>query len=329
MKVASSPAIAFACGLCGQALTRHSVPHLRALPCSRRSLKCIPNVSRSARLRARMADTTFSGNDQESAAFDAADSSSFPENMDGKEPGFVEPDADLFEKLEENGTLDDSAVFNPEVPLLNSITITGRLGQDPTLRHVGSDESRKVPLLTFSVAVTDDIPAGMWEPGMERTTSWFNCEMWGPRAESGARFMRKGLRVGVSGRLGFTVYTGRDGNEVQSTVIMVDNFEILQSKSEPDAGSIAGGGGGGGGSGGNRAWRGRNEASNGASGDSAKARYGARGTANDSAASQGSPQVPPNSQAGGRQTRRPSYDKSAPSSGSPAAKDAEDDGLPF
>jgi single-strand DNA-binding protein len=127
-----------------------------------------------------------------------------------------------------------SADFRPDIPLLNTVILTGRLGRDPILRHVGGDADRKLALLTFSLAVADEFPEGEWDEGAERTTSWFNCELWGKRAETGARLLRKGLRVGVNGQLGFSTYQNRDGRDVDSAVIMVSSFEILQSKSERD-----------------------------------------------------------------------------------------------
>jgi single-strand DNA-binding protein len=128
----------------------------------------------------------------------------------------------------------ESAEFRPDVPLLNSVVLTGRLGRDPTLRHVGADDQRKVALLTFSLAVTDEVPEGEWEEGAERGTSWFSCEMWGQRAEAASRFLRKGLRVGVDGQLGFSFYKDRGGAEVEAPVLIVRSFEVLQSRSESD-----------------------------------------------------------------------------------------------
>jgi single stranded DNA-binding protein len=129
----------------------------------------------------------------------------------------------------------ESAEFRPDIPLLNLVILTGRLGQDPVLRHVGQDDKRKLSLLTFSLAVRDEVPDDEYVAGMEPTTSWFKCELWGQRAESGARLLRKGLRIGVTGQLGFESYTNRAGEEVDAAVIMVRSFEVLQSKSEYQA----------------------------------------------------------------------------------------------
>jgi single-strand DNA-binding protein len=130
----------------------------------------------------------------------------------------------------------ESAEFRPDIPLLNSVILTGRLGQDPVLRQVGQDDRRKLSLLTFSLAVRDEVEEDEYVPGAEPTTSWFKCELWGQRAEAGARLLRKGLRIGIVGQLGFESYTNRAGEEVDAAVIMVGSFEVLQSKSESQAG---------------------------------------------------------------------------------------------
>jgi single stranded DNA-binding protein len=130
----------------------------------------------------------------------------------------------------------ESAEFRPDIPLINIVILTGRLGQDPVLRHVGQDDKRKLSLLTFSLAVRDEVSDDEYVASAEPTTSWFKCELWGQRAESGARLLRKGLRIGVTGQLGFESYTNRAGEEVDAAVIMVRSFEVLQSKSEYQAG---------------------------------------------------------------------------------------------
>lgn len=151
------------------------------------------------------------------------------ENDIQKFPGF---DLEFFQAAEANIAKFEDKEFRPDIPLLNSVVITGRLGQDPILRHVGSDDSRKLALVTFSVAVQNTFP----EPnrGMQPHTSWFDCELWGHRAEIAVRVLRKGLRIGVTGQLGFSTYTSKEGDEIDSPVIMVQTYEILQSRSESE-----------------------------------------------------------------------------------------------
>lgn len=130
------------------------------------------------------------------------------------------------ERLAKEAELDidiDATQFRPDVPIVNIVVLTGRLGQDAIFRIVGRD---KVHLLTFSLAVEDEYDGG------EKTTSWFSCKVWGARAKGLETVLKKGLRVGVTGKLGFESYTTRQGVERVDPVVIVNNIEVLQSKSE-------------------------------------------------------------------------------------------------
>lgn len=150
-------------------------------------------------------------------------------NQIEKFPGF---NAEFLEAAKACADEFEDVDFRPDIPLLNTVVITGRLGQDPLLRYVGSDDSRKLALTTFSVAVQNDFP----DPGggMQPYTSWFDCEMWGHRAETAAKILQKGLRIGITGQLGVSSYTNKEGNSVEAPVLMVQTYEILQSRSETE-----------------------------------------------------------------------------------------------
>jgi single-strand DNA-binding protein len=75
----------------------------------------------------------------------------------------------------------------------NKITMVGNLGRDPELRNFGG-----ASVCNFNVAVS--------EPASPRKTdddgpTWFRVTVWGKRAISCARHLRKGSPVYVAGRL--------------------------------------------------------------------------------------------------------------------------------
>lgn len=76
---------------------------------------------------------------------------------------------------------------------INQIAITGRLTRDPELRQAGDRQ-----VLRFAVACGRswiDRRTG----NREDRASYFDCEVWGARAEALARILRKGMQVCVSG----------------------------------------------------------------------------------------------------------------------------------
>lgn len=76
---------------------------------------------------------------------------------------------------------------------INQICVSGRLTRDPEVRQAGQS-----PVLCFSVACGRSWTNKQTGNREERTT-FFDCEVWGSRAESLAPYLRKGDRVTVTG----------------------------------------------------------------------------------------------------------------------------------
>jgi single-strand DNA-binding protein len=77
----------------------------------------------------------------------------------------------------------------------NKITIVGNLGRDPQLRYLPSGTA----VCNFSVAVNETYQD---KSGALRTSpTWFRIAVFGKRADSCARYLKKGKPVYVAGRL--------------------------------------------------------------------------------------------------------------------------------
>lgn len=81
---------------------------------------------------------------------------------------------------------------------MKSITIAGRLGKDSVKRTTQNGDS----VLSFSVAVDDGY-------GENKRTLWFDCSLWGKRADALAKYLVKGTAVAVSGDLSTREHEGR------------------------------------------------------------------------------------------------------------------------
>lgn len=71
--------------------------------------------------------------------------------------------------------------------------IAGNVTSTKDLRDVGANK-----VFSFSVAVNNgkDKNTGDWKP-----SSFYDCSVWGARGEAMSRFLTKGTKVAVSGRL--------------------------------------------------------------------------------------------------------------------------------
>jgi single-strand DNA-binding protein len=79
--------------------------------------------------------------------------------------------------------------------------IAGNVGKDAILRRTGNGDA----VLSFSVAVDN----GKDKNGSKRDSTWFNCSVWGKRAESLEAHITKGTKLTLTGRVDIDVYEGK------------------------------------------------------------------------------------------------------------------------
>lgn len=102
---------------------------------------------------------------------------------------------------------------------MNTITIAGNLGRDAELRHTPSGDA----VLSFSVADSQ---------GRDKPTIWWNCSIWGKRAEALAQYLTKGQQVTVAGTVSEREWTDRDGNKRKSMDVRVSEIALQGGRRE-------------------------------------------------------------------------------------------------
>lgn len=76
---------------------------------------------------------------------------------------------------------------------MQQLTIAGNVGKDAVLRTLERSGDK---VLNFSIAVSN----GKDKDGNRRDSTWFDCSLWGKRAEALERYITKGTRLVVTGR---------------------------------------------------------------------------------------------------------------------------------
>lgn len=104
---------------------------------------------------------------------------------------------------------------------MNVFTGIGRLGRDAEVRHTQTG----TPITTFAVAIDEGF-------GERKTTTWFDCAMFGERGEKVAGYIRKGDRIGVTGSIRLDTYTTRDGVEKSKVALRVHDVTLLGGKQD-------------------------------------------------------------------------------------------------
>lgn len=101
------------------------------------------------------------------------------------------------------------------------VILIGNVGRDPVIRYVDTH-----PQAYLSLATTETYtPAGATEP--VKRTEWHNVVMWDQSAEFAEKYIRKGARLFVEGRLRTRTWEDRTAIKRNVTEIYVDRFELL------------------------------------------------------------------------------------------------------
>ena len=109
--------------------------------------------------------------------------------------------------------------------MLNKIMLIGNLGRDPEL-NVTSDGT---PVTKFSIAVNRNTKTSTGERKEE--TEWFNIVAWRQLAEICERYLHKGSKIYIEGRLTQRKYTDKNGIDRCMVEVMVNDMEMLTPKS--------------------------------------------------------------------------------------------------
>ena len=104
---------------------------------------------------------------------------------------------------------------------VNKVILLGYVGADPEMHYpeVGSAIAR------FSLATSEQVGENKTE-----VTEWHKIVMYGENARFAERYIRKGTRLYVEGKLKYREYTDRMKINRKVAEITVNNFEILGRK---------------------------------------------------------------------------------------------------
>lgn len=103
---------------------------------------------------------------------------------------------------------------------MNALIISGNVGFVEL-------KTGSTPILKFNLAVNEKYKTGDGVP-TERT-DWFRCVVFGTRAEQLAKYIEKGRKLLVRGRVRFESYTNAEGVKMSTTEVVVDDVEFLSS----------------------------------------------------------------------------------------------------
>lgn len=107
---------------------------------------------------------------------------------------------------------------------MNKVILVGRLTRDPDVRYTGEGNSMAVARYTLAVD-------RRFKREGEPTADFINCVAFGKSAEFVDKYLHKGTKMVVSGRLQTGSYTNKDGQKVYTTDVIIEEQEFAESKS--------------------------------------------------------------------------------------------------
>lgn len=111
---------------------------------------------------------------------------------------------------------------------MNKVILIGRFVRDPEIRYTSNDKC----CATFNIAVDRKYKQdGQPEADFPRVIAW------GKTAEFIEKYFRKGMKIGIEGRIQTGSYKNKDGNTVYTTDIIADSVEFVESKSASSNGN--------------------------------------------------------------------------------------------
>lgn len=108
--------------------------------------------------------------------------------------------------------------------LRNKVQLIGNLGADPEVKELTDGKT----VAKISLATSDTYKKASGEKVTE--TQWHNIVAWGKTAEIAGKYLKKGNRVAIEGRLVNRTYEDKKGIKRYVTEIVVNDLLMLGDK---------------------------------------------------------------------------------------------------
>ena len=111
---------------------------------------------------------------------------------------------------------------------VNKVILIGNLGKDPEIFTTESGIKRA----KFSIATTESYKGK--DGNKVEETEWHNIILWRGLAEVAEKYVRKGSKVYLEGKIKTRSYDDKDGSKRYITEIYGDNMMMLDSRRDSD-----------------------------------------------------------------------------------------------
>ena len=117
---------------------------------------------------------------------------------------------------------------------MNKVILMGRLTRDPEVRYSQGENATAVARYTLAVERRFN------RNNDDQTADFINCVAFGRSGEFAEKYLHKGTKIAVTGRIQTGSYTNKDGVKVYTTEVIVEDQEFAESKNSAGGGSEGG-----------------------------------------------------------------------------------------
>ncbi len=115
---------------------------------------------------------------------------------------------------------------------MNKVILMGRLTRDPEVRYSQGENATAVARYTLAVA-------RKFNRENEQNADFINCIAFGRAGEFAERYLTKGTKIAISGRIQTGSYTNKDGVRIYTTDIVIEEQEFAESKRSSNNGNAS------------------------------------------------------------------------------------------
>lgn len=118
--------------------------------------------------------------------------------------------------------------------MINKVTLIGRLGKDPEVKHFENNSS----VCNFTLATSETYVDK--EGQRIEQTEWHNLAIWKKGlVDVAEKYLKKGHLVFIEGKLRTRSWDDQNGNKRYTTEVMVDSFKMLEKRENATENSYA------------------------------------------------------------------------------------------
>lgn len=111
---------------------------------------------------------------------------------------------------------------------MNKVVLMGRLTKDPDVRY--TQGSNPTAVARYSLAVDRKVK----DSGGNRQADFINCVAFGKSGEFAEKYLHKGMKICIAGRIQTGSYTKQDGTKVYTTDVVIEENNFCEGKAAND-----------------------------------------------------------------------------------------------